>query len=174
MTHKGQNFYLALLVPVILVLLLFIAAPIGHSFFLSFHRIIIGLPQLKTPFVGLENYQELLNDPVARHSFWITVIFVGITTFFELLIGILLALLIHHRFPGRGALRACVLISWAIPTVVSAQMWRFLFNDAYGVVNYAVFGTEITEYIPWLALPPTALLSIIVADIWKTSSFAAL
>jgi len=174
MTHKGQNFYLALLVPVIVVLLLFIAAPIGHSFFLSFHRIIIGLPQLKTPFVGLDNYQELLNDPVARHSFWIKVIFVGTTTFFELLIGILLALLIHHRFPGRGALRACVLIPWAIPTVVSAQMWRFLFNDAYGVVNYAVFGTEITEYIPWLALPPTALLSIIVADIWKTSSFAAL
>jgi len=174
MIHRGQNFYLTLLVPVIVVLLLFIAAPIGHSFFLSFHRIIIGLPQLKTPFVGLENYQELLNDPVAWHSFWITVIFVGTTTFFELLIGILLALLIHHRFPGRGALRACVLIPWAIPTVVSAQMWRFLFNDAYGVVNYAVFGTEITNYIPWLALPPTALLSIIVADIWKTSSFAAL
>ena len=174
MIHRGQNFYLTLLVPVILVLLFFIAAPIGHSFFLSFHRIIIGLPQLKTPFVGLENYQELLNDPVAWHSFWITVIFVGTTTFFELLIGILLALLIHHRFPGRGALRACVLIPWAIPTVVSAQMWRFLFNDAYGVVNYAVFGTKITNYIPWLALPPTALLSIILADIWKTSSFAAL
>jgi len=174
MIHRGQNFYLTLLVPVILVLFFFIAAPIGHSFFLSFHRIIIGLPQLKTPFVGLENYQELLYDPVAWHSFWITVIFVGTTTFFELLIGILLALLIHHRFPGRGALRACVLIPWAIPTVVSAQMWRFLFNDAYGVVNYAVFGAEITNYIPWLALPSTALLSIILADIWKTSSFAAL
>ncbi|MEA3360884.1 MAG: sugar ABC transporter permease [Thermodesulfobacteriota bacterium] len=174
MTLKGQKFYLTLLAPVILVLLLFIAVPIGHSFFLSFHRIIIGLPQLKTPFVGLDNYQELLNDPVARHSFWITIIFVGTTTFFELLIGLLLALLIHHRFPGRGALRACVLIPWAIPTVVSAQMWRFLFSDAYGMINYAVFGAETTKYIPWLALPPTALLSIIVADIWKTSSFAAL
>lgn len=102
MIWKDQKFYLTLLVPVILVLLLFIAAPIGQSFFLSFHRIIIGLPQLKTPFVGLDNYQELLNDPVARHSFWITVIFVSTTTFFELLIGLLLALLIHHRFPGRG------------------------------------------------------------------------
>lgn len=174
MIWRDHKFYLTLLVPVILVLLLFIAAPIGQSFFLSFHRIIIGLPQLKTPFVGLDNYQELLNDPVARHSFWITVIFVGTTTFFELLIGLLLALLIHHRFPGRGALRACVLIPWAIPTVVSAQMWRFLFSDAYGMINYAVFGAEITKYIPWLALPPTALSSIIVADIWKTSSFAAL
>lgn len=174
MIWKDQKFYFTLLVPVILVLLLFIAAPIGQSFFLSFHRIIIGLPQLKTPFVGLDNYQELLNDPVARHSFWITVIFVSTTTFFELLIGLLLALLIHHRFPGRGALRACVLIPWAIPTVVSAQMWRFLFSDAYGMINYAIFGAETTKYIPWLALPPTALSSIIVADIWKTSSFAAL
>ena len=174
MIWKDQKFYLTLLVPVILVLLLFIAAPIGQSFFLSFHRIIIGLPQLKTPFVGLDNYQELLNDPVARRSFWITAIFVGTTTFFELLIGLFLALLIHHRFPGRGALRACVLIPWAIPTVVSAQMWRFLFSDAYGMVNYAIFGAETTKYIPWLALPPTALSSIIVADIWKTSSFAAL
>jgi len=174
MTRKDQNFYLILLAPVILVLLLFIATPVGQSFFLSFHRIIIGLPQLGTPFVGWDNYKEVLNDPVARHSFWITVIFVGTTTFFELLIGLLLALLIHHRFPGRGALRACVLIPWAIPTVVSAQMWRFLFSDAYGMINYAVFGAETTKYIPWLALPSTALVSIVVADIWKTSSFAAL
>lgn len=174
MTRKDQNFYLILLVPMIWVLLFFIAIPVGQSFFLSFHRILIGLPQLGTPFVGWENYQELLNDPVARHSFWITVIFVGTTTFFELLIGLLMALLMHHRFPGRGALRACVLIPWAIPTVVSAQMWRFLLNDAYGMVNYAVFGAETTKYLPWLALPSTALLSIIIADIWKTSSFAAL
>ncbi len=174
MTRKDQNFYLGLLVPATAVLLLFIAAPIVHSIFLSFHRIIIGLPQLKTPFVGLDNYRELLNDPVARHSFWITIIFVGTTTFFELLIGILLALLIHHSFPGRGALRACVLIPWAIPTVVSAQMWRFLFNDAYGVINYVIFGANTSQYIPWLALPSTALLSIVAADIWKTSSFAAL
>jgi multiple sugar transport system permease protein len=174
MTRREQNFYLALLVPAIVFLLLFIAVPIVQSFFLSFHRIIIGLPQLETPFVGLDNYRELLDDPVARHSFWITTVFVGTTTFFELLIGILLALLINDRFPGRGALRACVLIPWAIPTVVSAQMWRFLFNDAYGMINYAIFGAATGQYVPWLAIPSTALLSIVVADIWKTSSFAAL
>lgn len=174
MTRRDRNLYLAMFAPAALVLLLLIAIPIGQSMTLSFHRIIIGLPQLKTPFVGMDNYQELLRDPVARHSFWITAIFVGTTTFFELMIGLVLALLIHHRFPGRGALRACVLIPWAIPTVVSAQMWRFLFNDAYGLINYAVFGAETTNYVPWLALPPTALSAIIVADIWKTSSFAAL
>ena len=174
MIRKDQHFYLALLLPAIIVLLLFIAAPIINSFFLSFHRIIIGLPQLKTPFVALDNYLQLLKDPIARHSFFITIIFVALTTFFELLIGLFLALLIHHRFPGRGALRACVLIPWAIPTVVSAQMWRYLFNDAYGVINYMIFGASTNSYIPWLALSTTALSSIIIADIWKTSSFAAL
>lgn len=174
MIRKDEHFYLALLLPAIIVLILFIAAPIINSFSLSFHRIIIGLPQLKTPFVALDNYLQLLKDPIARHSFFITIIFVALTTFFELLIGLFLALLIHHRFPGRGALRACVLIPWAIPTVVSAQMWRYLFNDAYGVINYMIFGANTNSYIPWLALPATALSSIIVADIWKTSSFAAL
>jgi multiple sugar transport system permease protein len=53
-------------------------------------------------------------------------------------------------------------------------MWRFLFNDAYGMVNYVFFGSQTTDYIPWLALPGTALTAIIAADIWKTSSFAAL
>ncbi len=174
MNPKDQRLYLAFLSPVIFLLLCFIVAPIASSLFISLHRIIIGLPQLGNPFVGLENYRELLRDSVARHSFWITVIFVAATTFFELLIGLFMALLINHRFPGRGLLRACVLIPWAIPTVVSAQMWRFLFNDAYGMINYAVFGAETARYIPWLAIPGTALSAIIVADIWKTSSFAAL
>jgi len=174
MTRKDRTLYLALLFPAVLTLLLFMAAPIVQSIVLSFHRIIIGLPQLGNPFVGLDNYQELLRDPVALHSFWITTIFVATTTFCELLVGLLLALLMHHRFPCRGALRACVLIPWAIPTVVSAQMWRFLFNDAYGMVNYVVFGAGTTDYIPWLAQPHTALSAIIVADVWKTSCFAAL
>jgi multiple sugar transport system permease protein len=122
----------------------------------------------------MENYQELLNDSVARHSFRVTVVFVAVTTLCELFLGLLLALLINHRFPGRGSLRACVLVPWAIPTVVSAQMWRFLFNDAYGLINYSAFGSDVNRYIPWLAEGGTALFAIILADVWKTTSFAAL
>ena len=174
MTRNDQKLYWILLLPTVLMLFLFVAVPIGQSVFLSLHRNIIGLPQLHTVFIGLENYQELFRDPVARHSFWITVLFVAATTGCELMLGLLLALILHHRFSGRGALRACILVPWAIPTVVAAQMWRFLLNDAYGMVNYAIFGAETTHYIPWLAQPATAFLAIIVADVWKTSSFAAL
>ena len=174
MTQRDRRLYIVLLSPAVLVLLLFIALPVAQSMALSLHRIIIGLPQLQSPFVGLENYRDLLQDPVAWHSFWITTVFVSVSTFFELLLGLLLALLIHHRFPARGALRASVLIPWAIPTVVAAQMWRFLFNDSYGMINYAMFGHEVSQYVAWLAQPATALFAIILADIWKTTSFAAL
>ena len=173
MTQKDRFFFL-LLLPAAALLMLFIVIPVGQSFFLSFHRVISGLPQLGEAMVGFENYRNLLHDDVVHHSLWITLVFVGVTTFFELLIGLFLALLMHRRFPGRGALRAAVLIPWAIPTVVAAQMWRFLMNDAYGMINYLAFGTETHSYIPWLAYPATALGAIILADIWKTASFAAL
>lgn len=173
MIRKNQ-FFLLLLLPALSLLVLFILIPVGQSFYLSFHRVISGLPQLGEAMVGFENYRDLFHDPIARHSLWTTVIFVGVTTFFELLIGLFLALLMHRHFPGRGALRAAVLIPWAIPTVVAAQMWRFLMNDAYGTVNYLLFGTETASYVPWLAYPATALGAIILADIWKTASFAAL
>jgi multiple sugar transport system permease protein len=174
MMRRDTQLYLLLLSPVVLVLLLFIATPIVQSVVLSLHQMISGLPDLGTPFVGLDNYRELMRDPVARNAFRITAIFVGTTTFFELLFGLLLALFINYRFPGRGALRACVLIPWAIPTVVSAQMWRFLFNDTYGTINFVLFGARTSQYIPWLALPHSALAALIAADVWKTSSFAAL
>lgn len=174
MIPADRKFLIALLAPAVFVLLAFIAAPIAQSMILSFHRMIVGLPQLQNPFVGIENYQELLHDSVAKHSFWVTIVFVSITTCCELFLGLLLALLINHRFPGRGGLRACVLIPWAIPTVVSAQMWRFLFNDSYGLINYTLFGDEVGRYIAWLAKPGTALFAIILADVWKTTSFAAL
>jgi multiple sugar transport system permease protein len=170
----NRKFLLTLLAPAVFVLLLFIAAPVTQSVSLSLRRIIVGLPQLQNPFIGMENYQELIHDSVAQHSFWITIVFVSITTFCELFLGLLLAMLINHRFPGRGSLRACVLIPWAIPTVVAAQMWRFLFNDAYGLINYAIFGGEVSRYIAWLAKPGTALFALILADVWKTTSFAAL
>ncbi len=171
---KENRFFLALLLPSFVLLTLFIAVPVGQSFYLSFHRVLSALPQLGETLVGFENYRNLFSDDVFRHSFWITAIFVGVSTFFELFLGIFLALLMHRRFRGRGALRAAVLIPWAVPTVVAAQMWRFLMNDAHGMVNYLLFGIDTARYVPWLAYPKTALGTIILADIWKTSSFAAL
>lgn len=148
--------------------------PALQSLLLSFHRIFLGLPALGKPFVGLENYAQLVQDPVARQAFAVTFGFVIFSTALELLFGLGIALVIHEQFKGRGWVRAAVLIPWAIPTVVASQMWRFIFNDQYGLANLVLFGDRISAYVPWLAYPEFAFAAIVLADVWKTASFAGL
>jgi multiple sugar transport system permease protein len=138
------------------------------------HKIILTLPSLGQPFIGLENYKRLLHDKIALHSLINTLLFVFISTFFEILFGLIIALIINRQFRGKGLIRAAILVPWAIPTVVSSQMWRFIFNDKYGLLNYIFFGSDTSSYVAWLANPTTAFTAIVVADVWKTSSFAAL
>jgi ABC-type sulfate transport system permease subunit len=100
--------------------------------------------------------------------------FVAVTTPIEVLLGLAMALFLNESFRGRGWLRAVVTGALGDPTVVSSQMWRFLFNDRYGLFNFVLFGDATDRYWAPLAEPGLALASIMVADIWKTSSFAAL
>lgn len=167
-------FAVSLLIPCFVFVCIFAFYPILYSFFLSLHRIILGLPSIGQPFVGLENYRALLHDGIALRSFINTCAFVFISTFFELLFGLIIALVIHKHFRGRGVVRAAILVPWAIPTVVSSQMWRFICNDNYGLLNYILFGSNTAQYTAWLADTTSAFAAIVAADVWKTSSFAAL
>jgi len=162
------------LLPSLIFVGLFSIFPIFESFRLSFYRLILTLPWLGQRIVGLENYSDLLSDPVARDSIGTTLIFIAVTIPLELLFGLGIALVLNHGFRGRGLLRAVVLIPWAVPTVVSSQMWRFIFNDRYGLVNFLLFGADTARYIAPLADPYLAMISIMAAEIWKTTPFAAL
>jgi multiple sugar transport system permease protein len=153
---------------------LFSLYPIVESFRLSFYRLILTLPWLGQRFVGWENYRDLATDPVASNSLVTSLVFVAVTTPAEVLLGLGMALILNESFRGRGWLRAAVLVPWAIPTVVASQMWRFIFNDRYGLFNFALFGDATERYWAPLAEPGLALISIMIADIWKTTSFAAL
>ena len=172
--RESRRLALQLLLPSFLFVLLFTLYPIVESFRLSFYRLILTLPWLGQKFVGWENYGDLLTDPVAIGSLVTTLIFVGITVPLEILLGLGVALILNESFRGRGLLRAVVLVPWAIPTVVSAQMWRFIFNDRYGFFNFLFFGTETQSYLAPLAEPDLAMLAIMTAEIWKTTSFASL
>jgi ABC-type sugar transport system permease subunit len=153
---------------------LFSIFPIFDSFRLSLYRLILTLPWLGEKMVGMENYTDLLSDPVARDSIRTTLIFIAVTIPLELLLGLGIALVLNQAFRGRALLRAVVLIPWAIPTVVSSQMWRFIFNDRYGLINFLLFGADTSSYIAPLADPNLAMISIMAAEIWKTTPFAAL
>ncbi|GMV49163.1 MAG: Trehalose transport system permease protein SugA [Nitrospirae bacterium] len=160
--------------PACLVILLFALYPVVDSLWLSLHRSLVGVPELGTVFIGLDNYVALVRDPVARRAALVTLAFVGCSTLLELSGGLIIALVIHERFRGRGVVRAAILIPWAIPTVVASQLWRYVFNDQYGLANLLLYGDRIADYIPWLASPVVAFGIVVLADVWKTSSFAAL
>ncbi|MGV8080141.1 MAG: carbohydrate ABC transporter permease [Syntrophales bacterium] len=171
---REKLFAAALLLPCFAFVAVFAFYPILYSVYLSLHRIILGLPGLAQPFVWLDNYRQLWSDPVARQALGNTLVFVFVSTACEMVLGLVIALVINRSFRGRGLVRAAVLIPWAIPTVVASQMWRFIDNDHYGLLNFALFGSHMASYRAWLAEPFYAMAAVMVADVWKTSAFAAL
>ncbi|MBN1495718.1 MAG: sugar ABC transporter permease [Spirochaetes bacterium] len=174
--HASEEvrFAALLLAPCLLVALLFAFYPILYSLYLSLGGTILSLPGSERIFMGAENFIELFHDTVARAALAHTLIFVIVSTALEVMLGLGIALVINRSFRGRGVLRAAVLVPWAIPTVVASQMWRFIFNDNYGLLNYVVFGADPSSFQAWLADPAMSFVAIIIADVWKTSSFAAL
>lgn len=171
---EAQLGYL-LVAPGLLIISLLAFYPILNTFWLSLHRILLQMPFLGRPFIGLDNYlaifQEIRFWRALRNTAYFTVVSVAI----ELVLGLGMALLMHRNFRGRGIVRASVLIPWAIPTAVSAMMWKFIYNDQLGVANALLMKLHIiSSPQAWLGETSTAMFSLIFADVWKTTPFMAL
>src|ERR671936_195992 len=94
---------------------------------------------------------------------------------FEFVLGLVIALVVNSNFKGRGVMRAVMLVPWAIPTVISAQIRNWMYNDVYGVINDGLVRLHIVDHsVAWTAQPSTALGSVAAVDIWKTTPFVAL
>ena len=160
--------------PMLLVLALVAGWPLLRTFWFGFTD--ASLSDLDaSEFVGLINYYYLLQDPDWWNAVWNTFVFAIVSVTLETILGLGIALALHAHFRGRGLLRAAVLIPWAIPTVVSAQMWSWMFNDVFGVINHALLALHLIEQpIAWTASPDTALIAVIMVDVWKTTPFMAL
>jgi multiple sugar transport system permease protein len=172
--RSSNRLALFFVLPSFLFVGIFTLYPVIESFRLSFYRSILTLPWLGRKAVGWENYIDFWTDPVALQALRTTLIFVAVTVPAELLVGLGMALVMNEAFRGRGLIRAIVLIPWAVPTVVSSQLWRFIFNDRYGLFNFVLFGGDTGRYLAPLADPHWALIAIMVAEIWKTAPFAGL
>ncbi len=93
----------------------------------------------------------------------------------ETLLGLVIALTLNAHMPGRGLLRAAVLIPWAIPTVISAKMWGWMLHDLYGVVNAALLRLGLIDAPwAWLAEPKLAFAAVVAVDVWKATPFMTL
>jgi trehalose/maltose transport system permease protein len=139
-------------------------------------------------FVGLRNYIEWLdygNDQgewlglLADDRWWRavrnTVWFAVVSVSFETLFGLIIALVLNAKFPGRAVVRTLVLVPWAIPTVVSAKMWGWMLHDQFGIINDMLIKLGlIATPIAWTASADTAMAAVMMVDIWKTTPFMAL
>jgi len=158
-----------------LVVALVAIYPLGKTIYYSFtnQEFLQGIEPTK--WVGLENYRTLWHDTIFRTAVWETVKFTLITVSFEFVLGMIIALVVNSSFKGRGAMRAVMLVPWAIPTVVAAQMWKWMYDDVYGVINDAGVRLHILSHShAWISEPSTALASVCAVDIWKTTPFVAL
>ncbi len=163
-----------LLLPTLAIVVFIALYPLAQTIYQSFTNARLASTQ-PTQFVGLQNYSDLVQDVDFRNSIFTTVQFTVLTVVFEALLGLGIALVIHSQFKGRGLLRTAMLVPWAIPTVVSAQMWKWMFSDQYGPINDILLRIGLIKSpIAFIALPSTSLASIAAVDIWKTTPFVAL
>jgi multiple sugar transport system permease protein len=154
--------------PSLLLIALVAAYPIIYAIWLSLHEYSVRVAGLSR-WAGFRNYSATLQDA----EFWAAVkntfIFTGFSVTLEVIVGMGMALAMHSAFKGQGLLRTVVLVPWAVLTVVTAMMWRTIFDPTLGVVN-SVLGTDIV----WLGESPHAMIVMIIADVWKTAPFMAL
>lgn len=160
--------------PAFIVIALTALAPMLWTMWESLHLHDLRMPWLGRPFVGLDNYLEAAADERLRSSIAHTVGFAVISVALELGLGLVLAVLMSRAMRGRAAVRVLVLLSWATPTVVSALLWRFMFDSPSGIVStwLARIGVVDDTYV-WLAAPLGAWLPIVLADVWKMTPFVA-
>jgi multiple sugar transport system permease protein len=157
--------------PSMILIAVVAAYPIGYAIWLSLHEYsvrVAGLSRWAGP-LGLRNYTTALGSSEFWSAAGTTFIFTAASVTLELVIGLAMALAMHAAFKGQSLLRTVVLVPWAVLTVVTAIMWRTMFQSPLGFVNN-VLGTEIV----WLGQKPYALIVIILADVWKTAPFMAL
>jgi multiple sugar transport system permease protein len=160
------------LIPALIFVALFMYYPLVQTFIYSFFNLHRTVDWPNQPFVGLDNYLAVFRSQAFRGSFFFTLYFTVMTVTFELLIGLGMAIStfsVHHRL--RGILRAVLVVPWAIPPIVSAMLWKWLFHADAGLFPFLLKSSGLVESPPpFLTHPTLAIHSIIVASVWKESS----
>ena len=163
------------LAPALVVIAGVAFVPLVGTAWESLHRHDLRMPWLGRPFVGAGNYAEAMGDGRMWAALAHTAAFTAITVALELAIGLVLALGLHRAYRGRGLVRMAVLLPWAIPTVVAALVWRFMFESESGIINAMLISIgAMDQPLVWLSHSVAAWVPLVLADVWKTTPFVAL
>ena len=179
LTRAKVRSALLFLAPMLVVLFLVAGWPLIRTIWFSFTD--ASLTNIgEYNFIGFDNFYNsewggLLSDPDWWRAVWNTLRFAVISVSIETVLGMIVALALNVEFPGRGWVRAAILIPWAIPTIVSAKMWSWMLHDQFGMLNdLGMRLGMLAEPVAWTASPDTAMMAVIMVDVWKTTPFMAL
>jgi multiple sugar transport system permease protein len=162
----------ALLLPTVVLLGLFIAYPFVEGVLLSVTDAKVGVPG---HFVGLDNFERLWNDSIFRVAVRNTFVYTIVTTIFKLALGLWLAMLLNRHFKGKALTRAFILLPFIIPTVLSTFAWKWMFDPTFSVINWTLYRlTLIHGRINWLGDPDLAMISVIIVNVWRGVPFYAI
>jgi ABC-type sugar transport system permease subunit len=162
-----------LILPTLLIILLVAVYPLIDAIRLS----LLNNPLVAngSTLVGLRNYLAILGQAEFRQSIGVTLIFSLFSVALETLFGLGIALLINGTFPGRGLVRASILVPWAFPTIVSAQIWYLMYNSQTGIITYLLQLLHLLKPgATLLETSPGIVTAAVITDVWKTTPFMAL
>ena len=159
--------------PAILLLLGLVLYPIVYSFWLSLHAYNLRQPH-RVRFIGLDNYATVLSSEQFWSAAGNTALFCAGSISLTVILGTLLALLLNETFPGRGVLRAVMLLPWAIPPVVNGLIWHWLLDGQHGLINALLMDAGVlAQPQAWLSQTSTAMPALILAQVWNHVPFVA-
>ncbi len=174
LSASARRRYLAaflLLLPAAAVRLTTTVYPFIQTFYLSTTNYNPAFPPAKS--IGLANFVRISNDIAVRSTVVFTIMFVLISTLLELVLGIAVASLLNSRFRGRTVARAINLIPWAIPMVVAAIGFSWMFDREYGLIS-DLFARVTGLHLAWLSNFHTARIAVIATNVWKSTPFLGL
>lgn len=160
--------------PLIAVLILVAGWPLARTLYFSFTDAYLD-DSANHVLIGFRNFVDVAGDPVWWRAVRNTAIFTAISVAIETVLGLAIALLLHGAIPGRGLVRAAILVPWAMPVVVSTKIWEWMLNDQFGVVNRAIVGLGLADHgVAWVANGSLLLGVVIFIDVWMTTPFMVL
>jgi len=157
--------------PSIVYIVLFFFIPLIEVVIFSFYD--IPMMGRVGDYIGLENYQAVLDSARFQHSLKLTTIWTLSSVLLCILVGLGMALALNEAFPGRKIVRALILIPWLIPASISSIMWRWAFHPSFGIINYTLLSLGIVDKtVPFLTDPNILLFTLILVRVWRGAPFA--
>jgi multiple sugar transport system permease protein len=164
---------MALIAPTVLILSAVIGYPLLSAVYLSLFS--LYTPTLEGQWVGLGNYKEVLGSTGFWSALATTAVWTVSTLVLQVVIGVAMALLLHKQTIFRSLARSLVLFPYFLSTVVAVLVWRWLFNDLYGILNHALLGLGVIDApVDWLGSMPNAMVSVVLVGAWKFFPFVVI